>query len=743
MSTDVNILGLDPNLPLWATEKTLEGVVDHLRKTYTLDQDRNEGLYEIFDFMKKHGRVTKEHLSAIRDELSRKGPQPRGGYEEVIGKATTKLEGLAGSTSGSIAGLTQFAGTTGLAGKALELFTRSGIMKTVLGFYGIRAAFRLMKQQLVGTIDAFTGYHKIGIVYHEGLLSHIDALAKLGMTHENMTEIVQKHARTISLVSIPRFMELGAELNRSKYELRQLGLTTKDAAVFLGEYLETQRLLGVFNFQDQKNISGAMMETMRSLTAYTKIMNKSREEILESQKKMLDQDDFHRMLASMEPGLAEQMKNSFETVTRAISGTLPAEQSDRIGKILTDMIASPVATASKSYRELMESGQHEFANDLLAMAESLRSGAQETNDSALAFVRRLGATAERTTRSGYQNILSMVEGTTSEYANFIGGGLARSSREIDARLKQLQDELSAKLGRDIQESEIFDLLAQNVSEETEALTGVRDQMNKTLATWDYGKIQKTFELLGVQGDSVAVSLRAVTDGLQLFENMLRRIIDWEAPSLADYPKAVGAALAGIIAALWLATGKLSAMARTMIGVGTGRGAGGLAGAAGRMRPTMARGLGAGALAAGAAGMYLGTRNLPEDSFSSILADAGVGALSGGATLGLLGPIAAAVGAAGGAGISLYQNRERIAGLLADRAGRPARVTQADEQPERIRTEQENVTQDLQAAINSRNEDDPTIRILRQIATSAETQARLLFQVERQIRAGATGPTGLG
>lgn len=721
MSTDVRITELDQNLPLWATEKTLEGMADHLRKSFILDKDRNDALGQTFDLIKSNGKITSKYLESINKAVkgsavsteSLQGSRKK--ERAAIDLASNKLDELSSTSGLAGMGMSTLSKHTNVLGGAMNLL--SG--KLTWGVMVVGPAIALIKgmiSTIVETIGAFEEFHKVGIVYNEGILTHRENLARLGMSTKDMTEIVQKHARTISLVSIPQIMRLGRTIGNQADQLYQMGLTTKEATKFMSEHFEMQRLMGVFEFQDAQALSRSVMATMQSLTAYTKIMNKSREEIIESQKKMLDRADFHRLIASMEPELAAQVQKSFSNITGALAGALPEQEASRVADLLTDMIASPVTLASKSYQDLVSSGQYELANVLADEAERVKQGRTSTA-SAFEFVQRLTQAAEQSARTGFQNILALNQ-DTAELANFVGGSLVMTGREMEARLTKFEEEL----GMSRFDPRFFEELAKGISEEQKAATGTRDTLNKLVEGWDYLKVQKTFQLLGADEGGLAGNIEKLNTVLGTFHDKLWQIADMKFGSIQDNFNTIALAAGGVAMSMLLLQKAGIALA-TKVGLPAPTTARGI-------KPSF-RGMGIGLLGGYGAGMAADA--LGRDTRGGGLAAAGGTAASLAGLGAIAGPIGAAVGGVVGGAIGLYQNREAIFGR--------GRVTQEGETARRIQRPEEISQADIDKVINM-SEEDEVQKLLRSIASTSAEQRDTMRALERLVRTRASGMTGL-
>lgn len=717
MSTDVRVIGFDQNVPQWATEKTLDDVREILRKGYGLDKEQNAILESTFEEIQKTRTITSRYLESINKAL--KGGSVNTGFQtvhkqqqEAIKETTGNLSSLAGGAAMARLGLTGIGRHSGLLGSAMQLLSS----KLTIGALVIAPLVSLIKgtiSTVTQTIGAFEEYHKVGIVYNQGILAHREELARLGMSTKDMTEIVSKHARTISLVGIPKVMELGRALDTSGNELHKLGLTAKDAVKYSAQHLEMQRLMGVFEFQDAQSLSQATMNTMRSMTAYTKIMNKSREEIIESQKSMLDSADFARLIASLEPEMAAAVQSSFSNITGALAGSLPDAEAKRIGDLLTDMIAAPVATASKAYGDLVKAGQLDMANALLEGAEQVKQGGMSQADSFI-FVRNLLNTAEQSAQSGWQQILSMNE-ATAEMATFFGGTLVKTGRESAARIAQWEQEL----GMAYTDPAFMNALAERISAEGEVATKVRGSWEKMTEGWDYAKVQAVFKLMGGE-ENLLAGLKHLDTGLKKVGETIWKLAGIEFDSmLANWAAAVAA-----LGAVGVAAYGLRAVLMGIIGFG--------AKLAGVSAPAAAAGAGAGGalgvgkfllkripLVMGVMGAVEGIQGFNADKDAGMLGrlgNAGSSALSG-ATMGLLGS-------------SAVEIAQRTSTATPDTPS-----TRRIQQPEQISQSQ------IDEAINSAEGGD-LAPLLQSIAMASNAQLEKVSELVRIVRSGQTGITGL-
>lgn len=726
MSTDVTIVGFDQNVPQWATEKTLDDIRAVFHKSYGLDKERTDTLDSVFEEIQKTRTITDRYLSSINKAL-KGGPvdtrtdKIRKAEIGAIEDTVSRLGGLSMGAGIARGGMIDLSKHTGMLGNAMNILSSKFTWGALIVAPAL-AAFKDTVKTIIQTTDAFAEFHKVGIIYNEGILSHREALAKLGMGTKDMTEIVQKHARTISLVGIPKFMEMGQRLEENNEQLYQMGLTTKDAVGFMSQHLEMQRLMGIFEFQDAQSLSKAVMQTMKSLTAYTKIMNKSREDIIESQKTMLDSADFARLIASMEPELARGVQSSFSNVTGALAA-LPNEEGKKIADLITDMVASPIPEISKAYKDLMQTGQHEMANVLLEQATSIRSGAT-TAEGAWAFVNKIFESAEQTSQSGWQQMMSMVEGFEGN-ATFIGGQLTKAGREFETRMKTFEEEL----GMSRFDPQFMQKLGTLISDEQKAVTQTKNEINKMTEGWDYLKVQKVFEVLGGE-DGIAGGIELLNVGLQRVNKTIWKMAG---TNISDDWLKYGAALVALATAAGIAQG---ALLRFAFGAAAARG-GASAGFLGKAtKAAKGVGFGAGGYLLGEAGSMLLGRETRGGGISSALGSvaggAGTGAMIGSVIPGIGTAIGAALGGVIGGGLGLYQNRDAIFG--------GGKISQEGEQTRRLQKPETISQAEIDAAINSIEGGD-LAPILKSIAVASNAQLDKVNELVRLVRSGQTGITG--
>jgi hypothetical protein len=731
MSNDVTIVDFGQNVPQWATEKTLDDIRNIFHKSYGLDKERTDTLDNVFDEMQKTRTITDRYLKSINKAL-------KGGDVDRTFERTKKAEinsvreatNATGSFNRGIltagTGMQGFHKHVGLAGAALAAFKSTALV----AIYPLQRIIRNIIGNVRDTVGAFGEYHKVGIVYNKGVLEHVESLAKLGMTHKDMTEIVQKHARTISLVSVPAFMSLGNTLNNQRENLYQLGLTTKDATKFMAEHFEKQRLMGIFEFQDAQSMSGAVMDTMKSLTAYTRIMNRSREEIIESQRQMLGRADIQRMIASMEPEAAKGMRRSWDTLS-GVLGALPEKEGANIREWMADMVASPIITASKSFIQLSGDGQVEMATMIADMAQRVQTGQVSVKDS-LTFLDRIAESTRASSQSGLQNSLALAQ-DYREMANAVGGELGFVAKEASTRLRGLLGNMDL-----LSEEEIMARLT-TISAEGKAVTAARDRVDKISADIDYAQIQKTFQILGVESKELADNINKLNDGLDMIHGKVKSLIEYTMPSFQDawgkYLLGAGAGLLGLAGVVSVLKGAFGSFTRMILGT---VGLGGLASAGPAAASGGMRGFGLGMIGAGVghgAASLLG-RDTRAGGLSAAAGTAagfaGTGAMLG-KFLGPYGPlIGAAAGGVIGGGVGLYQNRDAIF--------RSGKVSQEGEQARRVQRPEQISQTEAEAMINSVEGGD-LAPLLKSIASASYAQLEKTNELVRLVRSGQTGITG--
>ena len=482
-SSSVWIEGSDVD---WATEKTQQQVLKSLKDAYSLDKTQTK---EISDTLKK---------------IHKEGTADVGQAKKAIGELTTGLKKAGKESLDAAAGFDKLDGPLKDFGKSLK--ESSGAFKVTAVGVGLIAtaagkAFRAV-QENVAVLGSLS---ESGVVFEKSFMDIQSTLADTGMSLEQFQQISENYTRVIGQNGIKGLRELVTATAGVTGNFSRFGLTTAEATEFAAEYLEQQRMLGVFRGAAEAQQNIRLKENIERLTAYSKVLNVSRKEMMESTKQMLDRTDLQSMFFTMAPEERRKAQEAFTTISQGFSSLGAPGQ--RILEMFTDMAASPIEENSESFRQLAAVAP-EFAQELLQMSRNMKAGVQYSQEEIIAMAERAGADKDLI------DSLRLAGGEIGQTTENVAT-LALAAEE--ARISLAEHERKAReAGKSMEE------YMKTVDENVRRATGAEDALNRFKATAEYGMIKAFAELVGgPTGDAID----AMTKGLNDVTDKMRTFFD--------------------------------------------------------------------------------------------------------------------------------------------------------------------------------------------------------------------------
>jgi hypothetical protein len=612
MSEDVNITGatFGADVPEWANEITLKKVVAQLEKSFELNAKQTEAMQKLLECCKAGGKVDTNDSKVQKklfEEIKNQGKEQR--QLNLRGGAGLNLRGSARGTMAGVgkdmfstmtsglgaaaAGLGSFTGELGLASTGLGKF--GGFLKSVwsgpgAGFISGMGLVGSLIGQVISSVKKISGTLKnlaeTGIRVEGGLVEFAGAMASTGMTMEALTALSEKYSNVMVSKGVTGIVKLTTQVGELSGGLARYGLTTADATEYVAEYLDQQRLVGVFSRRSQAEQTRAIKENVERLTAYSKILGISRKQMEESSKKMLDRDDLQRMFFTMAPEERAKALDSFKTISTAFGSLGPP--GEKMLEMFTDMAAAPIPQASESFRMLAQVSP-EMAMQFADMVDDMKAGKPFRVEEVVAMGKQL---------SGQKQLIAafaLAGGEVGQMANVLGT-FGLTAEQAEQRLAEERIKAAKANNTTVEkltDAQFRDYMS-SVGEAAEGAAMVEDAMNKFRATLEYTGIKAFTDLLGGEGKD---AVNAMVNGLNTITAKLREFAD-TTTIFKDFGEMIRnltgtEGLSGLLATLAAATGAVGLLGAAM---------GGLAAFIGKLAlKGAAKVLGLGGAAAGAAG----------------------------------------------------------------------------------------------------------------------------------------------
>lgn len=410
--TDVRIV--DSDLPEWATESTMSKVLESMEQLLGLSTEQKKSMKEGFKDMKETGKATRENIKKA------------GAGGNIFKDSTSGLKGFAKELSETEA-------TIDSLDKPLGKFS-DGLSESAKRFGIIGGAFAVFGQQVglaIGdikeTVGALQQMTDVGIQVEGGFQGLRQVMADTGMSLGEVQEITGKYTRTVGNVGLRGILDMTKAAEDGAFSFERYGMVVQEGAEFQAKMLESQRLGGIFRVKDERSQSMALQENIKNLTAYSNILNVSREEMAQQQIEMKSRADVMRRFNSMDDASREAANASFDQFSAIISALGP--EAKGLGDMMTTIIADPAAVNSEAFQTLA-SASPEAAQAILDLREKILSGEDVSQND---IVNRLLGPLDAAAKSGQLEMLSMSD-ALGETVNMLGGPVLNSLRNWESRM---------------------------------------------------------------------------------------------------------------------------------------------------------------------------------------------------------------------------------------------------------------------------------------------------------------------
>lgn len=478
--TDTSVHITSSDLPEWATETTLNKLASAMEDLLDLSAEQKNQLKSGFKEMKQTGKATADSMkkaggggNIFKDSTS--GLQS---FTKELNEGSVSLDSLDEPVEKFGKGLSSTAKRLGIIGGAFALFGQQ-----------IGLAIGDIKE----TVGALRNMTDVGIQVKGGFDGLRDTMAQTGMSLEEVSNITSTYTRTVGNVGLRGILDLTKATEDSSFQFREYGLLVAEGAEFQAKMLESQRLGGIFRAQDQRANSMALQENIKNLTAYSNILNISREEMAQAQVEAKSRADVMRKFNSMDEDSRKSANQSFDQFT-AITASL-GEGGKEMQQMMIDMIASPVAEASESFQALAQVSP-ETAQAVKKLQQDIMSGADISPDM---IITQMTEVLDAASQSGQIEMLALGD-QTRDVANMMGGPLLNALRNYEANLARAEGAtMEEKLAN----------MAQSTDGAVSAAVGLDQELRRLSQSIKSSRIDKFMQMFGEEAAAGVESLTTV------------------------------------------------------------------------------------------------------------------------------------------------------------------------------------------------------------------------------------------
>jgi len=380
---------------MWARDSTLEKLLVYMEKIADLSESQKKELEDGFADMAKTGKVTTDNL---KKQATKGGGA---GGNNLFADATSGLANFSGGVVDAADDLDDLgSGPLKKFGKGLVGMTKKmGAMGVVAGaiMNQIGAAIATIKD----TVDAMRQLNSVGVTIEGDFMAFQEHLQTSNMTIEQLSEITGQYARTVSNVGIKSLVDMTAAAEQSGFAFKDYGLLLSEATDFQAQMLESQRLGGLFRMQDERAQSLALADNVKTLTAYSKILNVSREDMLKNTLELKSRADVQRRFNSMDDESRRAANASFDQFSYIMQALGP--EASGLTDMITTMIADPAAVNSEAFKQLAAASP-EVSEAMLDLRAKIEAGEEITQAD---IIERLLGPLDAASKSGQLDMLSM------------------------------------------------------------------------------------------------------------------------------------------------------------------------------------------------------------------------------------------------------------------------------------------------------------------------------------------------
>ncbi len=486
---DVYISGSDYGP--WASEVTaikmseaIADLVDITKKQQT----------DIVNQLKKNGKVTEKTAKALGRA---------GGLKSSLAKDLRKAGDSAVDMAGGFNKLNK--GPLKNFGVALKNSSKS--LKVGLAAFGLIGQSLGMFISIVrDSTAAMRDMADVGITIPGGIHEMQQSMATVGMTLGELGELSAKYAQVISGNGLKAITDLTKSVNAADGGFMKYGLTTAEATEFTAEYLEQQRLGGVYSRASDKRQAVEVQKNIERLTAYSKILNVSRKDLMDNRKEVLTNADVQAQLAMKSEAEREKATRGLQAISDA-TGAYGASM-DFLKVAITDFAGHQQNVLAASFGEIAGAGFADVAYELAAFGDAAMLGKEATAEQIKQLV--MSTTADKTRMQAMIN----AEGESKIFATKL---LSARKAILDSEALEKKNRLAyaQKLKSGFEGS--YDDFLKTVPDSVATAAGLDDALN-ILKARGIAELTSTFiTLIGEEGQAgvkgAITGINKLSDGM--------------------------------------------------------------------------------------------------------------------------------------------------------------------------------------------------------------------------------------
>lgn len=520
IGSEVHITGSD--LPEWATETTAQQIMESISELVSLTKKQQN---DIVNQLKKNGKITEKSAKAIGSGK---------GLAGTLGKDLKSAAHSALDTAGGFDKLNKGPlKSFGAALKKSSLGMKAGLVGIGLLGQAIGKSISVIRESTAAMRDMADS----GITIAGGMIEIQDSLADTGMTLAELGSITEKYSQVLGVNGLRAITKLTKSVNAADNGFMKYGLTTAEATEFTAEYLEQQRLAGVFTQRSLKIESAAVQENIERLTAYSKILNVSRKHMMEQTTAMLGREDVQARMAMLEPKARQEAQAAFSQTIQGLTAMGPA--GEKFAERLTDMLANPTAEASAAFGELA-AVMPNLAKNMANMSRRVMAGEKISQEELQTLMKRTDV--EKATLEA----ISRGEGAAAALAKSL---LAASIAPEQAAKVEAKNREAFEKARRNDLTLTYKEFQKSVAGNVQTAAELDDALNILHATAIAETTKAFLHLVGAEGEEgikgAIKGIRLLTENISGLSNYAKTFRDWFGDGMGGMVAAFGTLVAAV------------------------------------------------------------------------------------------------------------------------------------------------------------------------------------------------------
>ena len=291
------------------------------------DDDFHKGQRDFWKSSRDNANKTIQALKAnsIKDALRDSGQlmlAPINGMSDAFTKVSGIFMGLGSSVKNvvsSLLGVIPYVGNilgsiAGMLGTAIGGIV-GGIVTIGAGLLGIVDSLGTSFLQLYNTgINLAAGTTKSG----QGLARLTQAASDARMSVGAFADFIAENSRVSVAIGVDAMANLSKGVRTALLPMGSLGLTTAELNEYMGDYLETQRMLGVLGTMDQLQQQRYQQEYLMTLTQLTQVTGKHRSQLAKDMQQAMESNAYKARMLAMD----EDQRAAYLKTTTALNGLM-------------------------------------------------------------------------------------------------------------------------------------------------------------------------------------------------------------------------------------------------------------------------------------------------------------------------------------------------------------------------------------------------------------------------------------